>query len=268
MRILDLDMDYFMDGIATDIAESDEERLSEEYYGDSVWSEQRIRDYIENNLGLSKYKRIKGRVVSGHNEALFFWKELIESKMLETPFEVVHVDSHADLGLGYSSWTYILNSLLQYPVEERWENRKYVSCFGRESDVGIGDYLLFAIAFRWISRLTYCANPYGDKNDYLLDTLKDFEEKYIWNEPVENIIQLVCNPEMDFPDYDASSQVKRAYLDRGIKEPEVPFVIIPSIEDVKYNGEFDFVVMAQSPNYTPASADFIIDIVKEYIEEC
>lgn len=49
---------------------------------------------------------------------------------------------------------------------------------------------------------------------------------------------------------------------------EVPFVIIPSVEDVKYNGEFDFIVMAQSPNYTPASADFIINIVKEYIEEC
>lgn len=41
----------------------------------------------------------------------------------------------------------------------------------------------------------------------------------------------------------------------------------PSVEDVKYDGDFDFVVMAQSPNYTPASADFIIDIVREYIEE-
>ena len=90
----------------------------------------------------------------------------------------------------------------------------------------------------------------------------------IWKEPVENTIQLVCNPDMDFPDYDDSARVKQAYLDRGIKEPEVPFVIIPSVEGVKYNGEFDFIVVAQSPNYTPASADFIIDIVKEYIEEC
>lgn len=268
MRILDLDMDYFMDSIAINIAESDEGRLSEEYYGDCVWSEQRIRDFLERNLGLSKHNKIKGRVVSGHNEALFFWRELIESKRLEVPFEVVHVDSHADLGLGYSSWTYIVNSLLQYPVAERWENRKYVSCFGRQCDVGIGDYLLFAVAFRWISRLIYCANPHGDKNDYLLNTLKNFEEKMIWKEPVENTIQLVCNPDMDFPDYDDSARVKQAYLDRGIKEPEVPFVIIPSVEGVKYNGEFDFIVVAQSPNYTPASADFIIDIVKEYIEEC
>ena len=39
------------------------------------------------------------------------------------------------------------------------------------------------------------------------------------------------------------------------------------IEDVKFDGKFDYAVMAQSPNYTPASADFILDIFREYIEE-
>ena len=121
---------------------------------------------------------------------------------METPFEVVHIDSHADLGLGYLSWTYILD-----------------------------------------------------------------EEKFIWDKPVENTIQLVCNPDMEFPSYNADEQEKQAYLKNAVKEPEVPLLIIPSIQDVKYNGDFDFVVMAQSPNYTPASADFIMDIVREYIVE-
>ena len=44
-------------------------------------------------------------------------------------------------------------------------------------------------------------------------------------------------------------------------------LIIPKIEDVKFDGKFDYAVMAQSPNYTPASADFILDIFREYIEE-
>ena len=39
------------------------------------------------------------------------------------------------------------------------------------------------------------------------------------------------------------------------------------IEDVSFRGDFDFAVLAQSPNYTPASADFIMDIFREYIEE-
>ena len=51
------------------------------------------------------------------------------------------------------------------------------------------------------------------------------------------------------------------------KEPEVPFLIIPTIEDVHFDGDFDFAVLAQSPNYTPASADFIMDIFREYIVE-
>lgn len=267
MKILDLDMDYFMERIATDVAESVKERLAEDYYGASVWGEQRIRDFLEDNLGLSKQKKIQGRIVTGHNESLFFWKELIEKEKLVTPFEVVHIDSHADLGLGYSSWTYVLNNLLQYSVGERWLNREYKDCFGKMRDVGIGDYLLFAIAFRWINKLTYCANPFGEKNDYVWDIMKDFKEEYIWNKPVENIIQMACNPNMDFPSYNDSEQVKQEYLKNSVKEPEVPFIIIPTIEDVRYDGEFDFVVMAQSPNYTPASADFIMDIFREYIEE-
>ena len=52
-----------MDDIATGIAESKEERLSEEEYGDCVWSEQRVRGFLENNLGFSKDKKIKGRYV-------------------------------------------------------------------------------------------------------------------------------------------------------------------------------------------------------------
>ena len=69
------------------------------------------------------------------------------------------------------------------------------------------------------------------------------------------------NPYMDDP------EDVQAYLDSGVKEPEVPFTIIPTIEGVNYNGDFDFVLLAQSPNYTPESADFIMDVFREYIQE-
>lgn len=72
MKILDLDMDYFMEDIATGISESREARLEEDEYGTCVWSKQRIRKFLEDNLGLSKERKIKGRIVTGHNEALFF----------------------------------------------------------------------------------------------------------------------------------------------------------------------------------------------------
>ena len=45
MRILDLDMDYFMNLIAH-TPESSQTRLSEEYYGESVWCEPRVRQFL------------------------------------------------------------------------------------------------------------------------------------------------------------------------------------------------------------------------------
>lgn len=267
MRVLDLDMDYFMRSVATHISESESERLPEYDYGDSVWNEKEVRAFLEDNLGLSKQKRIRGRVVAGHNEALFYWRELIENGRLTTPFDVIHVDSHADLGLGYSSWTHILDYLLFYPAEERYQHPRYIDSSGNIRSEGIGDYLLFAVAYRWISSIIYCGNPCGECNDYLLDTLKDFKEELIWDKPVQNTIQLLYNPDMPFPQYDDSEYMKQQYIKKSRKEPEVPFMIIPTIEDVHFDGSFDYAVLAQSPNYTPASADFIMDIFREYIIE-
>lgn len=267
MRVLDLDMDYFMTNVATEIAESVTERLEEDYYGDSVWSAERVRDFLENNLGLSKERKIPGKIVVGHNESLFFWKELIEQGLLQKPFEVVHVDSHADLGLGPHSDRHILDVMLSFPVEERPEHNRYVDRNGEFKDVAIGDYLLYAIAYRWIERIVYCGNPCGDCDDYLWNTLKNYHEEPVWDKPVLNTIQLLYNPREEEPKFDAPDYVKARYVRNSIKEPEVPLLIIPKVEDVHYEGDFDFALLAQSPNYTPASADFIMDIFREYIEE-
>lgn len=265
MKVLDLDMDYFM----TEIAHtpfSSENRLDEEDYGWSVWSADNVRRFLEMNLGLSKEHKIPGRVVRGHNEALFFWEELIKCGKLEDPFDVVHVDSHADLGLGDSSGSFLQSMFLTLPITTRRRIRDY-EFNGRIEGISIGDYLLWAIAYRMVSSVTYCANPNGEKNDYLWDTLKDFHEEYIWDKPIKNYIQLKYNTAMEMPEYDASDIYKKNYLKGAIKDPAVELLIIPTIEDVSFRGEFDYAVLAQSPNYTPASADFIMDIFKEYIEE-
>ena len=52
MRVLDLDMDYFMTEIAN-TPFSCKERLAEEDYGNSVWSAEKVRQFLEHILGLS-----------------------------------------------------------------------------------------------------------------------------------------------------------------------------------------------------------------------
>lgn len=63
------------------------------------------------------------------------------------------------------------------------------------------------------------------------------------------------------------THIRKKYLDGAIKDPVVELLIIPTIADVNFDGDFDYAVIAQSPNYTPTSADFILDIFREYIEE-
>lgn len=267
MKVLDLDMDYFIKKVPYSIDESYCGRL-EKYYDKYVWKEKEVRDFLEKNLGLSKEHKIPGRIVKGHIESLFFWNELIKKEKLTIPFEVIHIDSHADLGLGYFSYKHIKDFLLSLPVKERPFHPYYVSPInGKTNGIGIGDYLLFAIAYRWIKKLTYCGNPNGTCNDYIWNTLKNMEEKLIWNEPVYNSIQLLYNPIDELPDDINDRKTISRYIKNSTKEPEVPFLIIPTIKDVCYNSDFDFAILAQSPNYTPASADYIIDVFKEYIEE-
>ena len=251
MRVLDLDMDYFMDAVATFISSSSVERLPESDYGDAVWSEDRVRAFLEENLGLSRQNKLPGRIVVGHNESLFFWEELIEQGRLTVPFEVVHVDSHA---------------FIKLPIETRKRIRSY-EFNDKICEIDIGDYLLWGVAYRMFTKIIYCAHPKGECNDYCVDTLKDFKEKLIWDKPVSQYIQLTYNKDMDLPQYDSTEYYKHKYLEDAAREPEVELRINPKIEDVKYNGDFDFVVLAQSPNYTPASADFIMDILREYIVE-
>lgn len=266
MKVLDLDLDYFMESVETGIASGTVERISEDVYGEKVWSENRVRTFLEQNLGLSKCHRLPGRIVTNHNESLFFWEDLIASGKLVAPFEVVHVDSHADLGCGYDSPVFLQSDLLMLPIEKRRGIRSFVFQ-EKKMGIDIGDYLLWGIAYRMFTKITYCSNPNGENNDYCWYTLKDFHEEFVWDDPVSNYIQLTFNKDMELPEYDSSEECKKQYLEGAIKEPEVELRIIPTIEAVKYNGDFDFVVMAQSPNYTPASADFIIDIFKEYIIE-
>lgn len=265
MKVLDLDMDYFMTQIAHTYF-SYNKRLDENNYGNSVWSADKVHNFLECNLGLSKTHKIPGRIVRNHDESLYFWEELINKKKLNDPFHVVHVDSHADLGLGDPSSDFLQGAFLSLPIETRRKIRDYK--FDDEiKGINMGNYLLWAVGYKMISSIVYCANPNGPKNDYIQDTLKDFQDDFIWNNPVKRYIQLKYNPSMEMPKNNASQQYIKEYLENAIKDPEVELTIIPTIKDVNFNGDFDFAVMAQSPNYTPASADFIIDIFKEFIIE-
>lgn len=272
MKVLDVDMDYFLYDVAHNISPKSKMRLNDSY---KVWEEENIINFIEKNLGLSKDKKIKGRIVTHHDEALYYWKELIEGGLLEKKFEVIHVDSHSDLGFSDSGKYFIFEKLLGLEEKERSKIEEYKTYFNEYKLPNIGNYLLFAIAFRWISKLTYVSNPVEKGNDYPFFIIKNFNDS---SDDSNKIIQLHYNEENSnvnneytlrkiVRNYNQNKKIIQEYLKNSKLEPEVPFEIKKTIEEVKYNGDFDFITFCISPNYTPENADFIIDIFRDYIEE-
>lgn len=245
MRVLDLDMDYFLDHPEFGIDLKEQKRVDNPECISSVWSKERVSLFLENNLGLSKNKKCKGRIIKGHDEALYFWEELIDKNLLKPPFSVVHVDSHGDMGVGTTGKDFVRNTVIMWPDEVK--RPKYCKNFGNEGEIDIANYLLFALAFGWVSDLTYCANPKAVKVDI---------------------------PEAFFEDGIPAPGDKKMFKSdimlrsKGYEtELEIPFTMIVTYDEVNYVGDFDFVSLAQSPNYTPENADFIMDIFREYIEE-
>ena len=111
MKVLDIDMDYFLEDVPYSIPQECTSRVSEDY---KPWNKEKIIDFIENNLGLSTNSKIKGKIVQNHHEALYYWNDLVSIEALRAPFEVIHVDSHADLGLGFASQFFIFENLFPY----------------------------------------------------------------------------------------------------------------------------------------------------------
>ena len=96
-----------------------------------------------------------GRIFGTHDKALDFWLAQMEAGKLQPPFDVVHVDTHSDLAFGPPGTDFVLKAVLTRNPRARATLGAYRE--GKKLDEA--NYLLFALAFRWISRLAYVRNP-------------------------------------------------------------------------------------------------------------
>lgn len=202
-----------------------------------VYSDEEVIRFFEDQCGLSRERPVPGAIFDTHDKALDFWKARLEDGNLTAPFEVVHVDTHSDLAFGAPGPNYVLNVVLTRAPEMRAQIEAYRN--GTELDEA--NYLLFALAFRWISRLTYVRNPksYQDVRTQLL------------------------NPQGDIH---LLSPVAMLLGSQYGSEPVVPFYQVDDYRTFRDKG-FDFVTMAQSPRYAPQAADRIMDLLRPYIIE-
>jgi hypothetical protein len=141
ISFLNLDLDAFLDRVET--WKSGDQRLDPKYY--KPWTEAEVRAFLENQCHLSTSHRIPGRFVE--HDAFYYWRELAAKH--RTQIDLVHVDAHADLGLGDASWVHVVSELLSLPVDQRSDPPR------GSGFLNLGSYIASALAARWIASKTY-----------------------------------------------------------------------------------------------------------------
>ncbi|MBR4039960.1 MAG: UPF0489 family protein [Clostridia bacterium] len=181
--------------------------------------------------------RASGAIFDTHDKALDFWQARMEDGSLSAPFEVVHVDTHSDLAFGPPGTGFVLNVVISRLPQQR----AAIDTYRAAVELDEANYLLFALAFRWISRLAYVRNPKSHQD--IPAQLRDGSGN----------IHL-------------RSYISQMMEEKNGKEPVIPFDVYDDYRQFHQAG-YDFVTMAQSPRYAPESADRIMEIVRQYIVE-
>jgi hypothetical protein len=248
-RVLDLDLDFFVNP-ATHFV-SGNRRLAEEHYTSA--SIEAVERFLEERCGLSQTRRIPGRFCEEHVAAFDIWREWIDAGTITNPFEVVHVDAHADMGLGDPSWTYLLSDILALPVSHRSDPKR-----GWEG-LNSGSYLAFAIANRWLSSLQYVFPAHAANIDgYPTDVHTVFFRDEDW----------VHGP-IELPHYSQAQLDELLMLTRNPPEPlcwEPPIPNKYTTGENFYSEGFTHMILAQSRGFTPASADALIPVIRSYFD--
>lgn len=234
MRVLDLDLDFFLASCCPLAEPGSRPALS----GHEPWEADRVTDYLAAHCGLSAEHPCRGRIFTTHDGALRFWRERIDDGTLTVPFTVVHIDAHSDLGIGYPGAEAILNGVLPVRTDRRAELTRYYD--RRQLDEA--NYLLYALAFRWVDRLVNVRNP--DSRPDLPKTLTD-------------------------PAHPDRLRLKTyvSALMEGINgaEPPIPYTVFDDPTRYVETEPFDFVTLAQSPRYAPREADALIEVIRPFL---
>ena len=244
MIILDIDLDFFLSDIVSGFGRARHGRPNKRYH--RPWAKDQVRCFLEDKCKLRKDHPLPGKVVVEHHEVFIDWRERVLSGKITPPFTVFHIDAHADLGMGDSAYMYLAKNLLGKPPADRF----YPKIDKREGLLP-GNYLLFAIACRWINHLVYVYHPRGGR---------DVPGHIMRNhDPSSGHIQLKYHGDAATCDKILSPNSSPIEV-----EPEVDFMMI-SGEVFEAERPFDIVYLAQSPKYSPRPSDALLAVIEEYI---
>lgn len=244
MRFLDIDLDAFLNSVAH---WPEGGRLDPDDY--TPWAEARLRNFLERQCGLSLSSPIKGWFVENHDGAFEIMRNLVTGGA--GPLEVVHVDGHADLGMGDPSWVDLIQHVAK-PLADRYEPQR------TNEGLNLGSWLAYALAAELISDLTYVYPAgYGDDLPPIYFPRGDKRAGFI---EMKAYIRTGLPMNGSVPDYH-----ELYLLEPDVALPQVPFRMV-TLDDYAADAPFSAGLLCRSPDYTPETSDALIPIIQEYIE--
>ncbi len=213
------------------------------------WSEGQLIDFLEGQCGLSASSPIPGRYAVQHDAALSFMEELVDT--LANKLDVVHIDAHADLGMGAACFRHLSEAYLSVPLSERRD--PLAGAMGCNPST----WLLYAVAEQLCSSIVYVHPPGGSVSDLPFLYFQD-------NDLMSGAVQLKEYTSDVFAGAFRPPEVTYAVQNAKHVEPPVPFQKVP-ISVFSNSGTFDYAFVCQSPSYTPATADPLIGIIERYV---
>lgn len=239
MLVLNLDLDLFASPIV--FRGSDLERPPDE--GASVLTEQEIRLFLEDQCGLDPKNPAPGAVVRSHVDVMPIWDQLISAGHLSAPFDLCHADAHDDLGVDTEddAFVYLCNELLLLPVEKR--------PFLTEGRCKAGNYLSYAIAYRWLASIVFVRHPEWDQ---------PLPQQFLAGDGEAIKLGPLCVLD------EASARYPRPPVGCEVDEPAIA-IKSRAMSDFKSTADFEFVFVSESPGFVPPKGDWMVDIVREYV---
>jgi hypothetical protein len=240
-RFLDIDLDAFVDPIAYRPPGG---RLDENAY--TCWPEARLRDFLERQCGLCTSNPIPGRFAVEHEEAFDVLACAYEA---HGQIDLTHVDGHADLGMGDSSWLYMHTDLLQLPMPCRGTPTR-----GR-TGMNSGSWVAFAAAAGWLAQVAFV---FPDRAS------DDLPAMYLHNgNPATRLLEFKRYEKADV--YAAEQHFRPLSEFTPVEcDPAIPFEKL-TLKNFVTTKPFKLGFICQSPDYTPESADALIPIIREYV---
>lgn len=238
-RILDIDLDFFLADCCPLAAPGERPALC----GHEPWTPEETKSFLESQCRFNEDIPLPGKIFTTHDEALQWWRQLINAGKLIPPFHVTHIDAHSDLGIGKPGPGYVLYNVLAKPPANRWNLEEFYTA----GQLDEANYLLFALATRCIGSLDNVRNP---------KSRPDIPERIVLRD-TQGACRAICLPQA-FPGL---------FEKNNGPEPEIPFRVYADHRDFQASAPYDFISVAISPRYAPKEADALLPLFNRYMKD-